>query len=299
MQDLSDIKSLLGTNINEYNIVKYISSGSFGHVFEAKNNKTGELVALKIPIKNETRDGQRSILDEARIYKKISNRENGVSEVKIISHKGKKIIAMDLLGTSLESLLSKYKRLGMKTIISLAISMISVMKYIHSCGFIHRDLKPDNFAIGYNDYKKIYCIDFGMAKRYIKKNGEHVDFNMHTKFCGTARYASISAHKFYEQSRKDDLEAIGYILVYLYKGKLPWQNIKHKDKKERYQLIGEKKESLTEEEICSGMPKEFLVYLKYVRNLDFDEKPHYSSLIKMFKKLYESREYKTNKLEWE
>jgi casein kinase 1/casein kinase 1 epsilon len=296
---MQDIKSLLGTNINEYTIIKYISSGSFGNVFEAKNNKTNEMVALKIPIKNKTRDGQKSILDEGKIYKQISNREQGVCQVKVISHKGKKIIVMDLLGASLESLLSKHKKFGLKTIITLAISMIKVMKYIHSCGYIHRDLKPDNFVTGYEDTSKIYCIDFGMAKKYIKKNGEHNIFNVHSKFCGTARYASISAHKFYEQSRKDDLEALGYILVYLYKGKLPWQSIKHKDKKERYKLIGEKKEALSEEEICSGMPKEFFVYLKYVRSLDFDEKPHYSSLIKMFKKLYESREYKTNKLEWE
>jgi serine/threonine protein kinase len=299
MGDLECIKSLLGTNINEYTITKYISSGSFGNVFEAKNNKTNELVALKIPIKNENRDGQKSVLDEAKIYKKISNKDQGVCEVKIITNKGKKIIVMDLLGASLESLLSKYKRFGMKTIITLAISMIKLMKYIHSCGYIHRDLKPDNFAIGHDDNSKIYCIDYGMAKKYVKKNGEHNPFNIHSKFCGTARYASISAHKFYEQSRKDDLEAIGYILVYLYKGRLPWQSIKHKDKRERYKLIGEKKEALTEEEICADMPKEFLVYLKYVRSLDFDEKPHYSSLIKMFKKLYESRDYKTNKLEWQ
>lgn len=296
---MEDIKSLLGTNINEYTIIKYISSGSFGNVFEAKNNKTNEMVALKIPIKNETRDGQKSILDEGRIYKKISNREHGISQVKVISHKGKKIIVLDLLGSSLESLLSKYKRFGLKTIINLAISMIQIMKYIHSCGYIHRDLKPDNFVTGYENKSKLYCIDLGMAKKYVKKNGEHNAFNVHSKFCGTARYASISAHKFYEQSRKDDLEAIGYILVYLFKGKLPWQSIKHKDKKERYKLIGEKKEALSEEEICSDMPKEFFVYLKYVRSLDFDEKPHYSSLIKMFKKLYESREYKTDKLEWE
>lgn len=296
---MEDIKSLLGTNINEYTIIKYISSGSFGNVFEAKNNKTNEIVALKVPIKNETRDGQKSILDEGKIYKQISNREQGICQVKVISHKGKKIIVMDLLGASLESLLSRHKRFGLKTIITLAISMINIMKYIHSCGYIHRDLKPDNFVIGHDDKSKLYCIDFGMAKKYIKKNGEHNAFNIHSKFCGTARYASISAHKFYEQSRKDDLEALGYILVYLYKGKLPWQNIKNKDKKERYRLIGEKKEALSEEEICSGMPKEFFVYLKYVRSLDFDEKPHYSSLIKMFKKLYESREYKTNKLEWE
>jgi serine/threonine protein kinase len=206
---------------------------------------------------------------------------------------------MDLLGSSLESLLHKHKKFGMKTIILLAMSMIDIMKHIHSCGYIHRDIKPDNFAIGYESSSKLYCIDFGLSKKYLKKNGNHIDFSDKKRFCGTARYASIAAHTNKEQSRKDDLESIAYILIYMYKGKLPWQGIKHKEKKERYRLIGEKKQQVTVEELCEGMSKEFVVFLKYVRNLDFDEKPHYSALKKMFLKLYKSRNYKNDKLEWE
>ena len=118
------------------------------------------------------------------------------------------------------------------------------------------------------------------------------------KFVGTARYSSIASHRQKEQSRKDDLESIAYILVYLYKGRLPWMGIKHKDKKEKYRLIGEKKESTKEEDLCSGMSKEFVVFLKYVKNLDFNEKPHYSALKKMFMNLYKSRNYKNNNMEW-
>lgn len=299
MDNLDNIKQLIGTDINNYTILKYISSGSFGDVFEAKDKRTGELVALKIPIKTEERDGQNSLLDEAKIYKKIASRENGIAEMKIIKAKDKKIIVMDLLGPSLENLLTKHKKFGMKTIILLAISMLDIIKHIHNHGYIHRDIKPDNFVVGYDDTSKLYCIDFGLSKRYVKKNNEHIEFSNTRKFCGTARYASIAAHKQYEQSRKDDLEAIGYLLVYMYKGKLPWQGIKHKDKKEKYRLIGEKKASITEEELCSGMSKEFVVYLKYVRNLDFNEKPHYSALKKMFINLYKSRQYKNDKLEWQ
>jgi casein kinase 1 len=293
------LKDLVGTDINKYSVTRYISSGSFGDVFEARNKKTSELVALKIPIQTQERDGQKSLLEEAKIYKAISSPENGVANMKVTTCKDKKIIVMDLLGPSLESIVSTRKKFGLKTVTYLAIKMIDTMKYIHGCGYIHRDIKPDNFVTGYDDKKRLYCIDFGLAKRFLRKNGEHLPFTQNRRFCGTARYASIAAHKNVEQGRKDDLESIAYILIYMYKGKLPWQGIKHKDKKERYTLIGEKKEAMTEEELCEGMPREFCVFLKYVRSMDFDEKPHYSALRKMFSKLYESRNYKNDKLDVE
>jgi serine/threonine protein kinase len=293
------LASLIGTDINKYTITRYISSGSFGDVFEARNKHTNDLVALKIPVKTDDRDGQKSLLAEASIYKTISSRENGIPHMKITTCRDKKIIVMDLLGPSLEALMTEKKKFGLKTVIRLAINMIDIVKYIHSCGYLHRDIKPDNFVIDLHKKDKLYCIDFGLAKRFVKKNDKHVDFADNRKFCGTVRYASIAAHKHFEQGRKDDMEAIGYLLVYFFKGKLPWMGIKHKDKKERYKLVGDKKESISEEDLCKDMPKEFCVYLKYVRNMDFDEKPHYSALKRMFVNLYQSRDYKNDKLEWE
>jgi serine/threonine protein kinase len=292
------LSKMIGTDISKYTITKYIASGSFGDVFEAKNKKTGELVALKIPIiKEDNSHTETSLLQEMNVYKKLSNKEKGIANMKVIKHDNKKILMMDLLGPSLETLLSKNKKFGIKTVTLLAIQMIEIIKHIHNSGYIHRDIKPDNFVIGNDDQNKLYCIDFGLAKKYMRNN-EHIKFSSKKKFCGTARYASIAAHSQEEQSRKDDLESIGYILVYLYKGKLPWQGIKEKDKHKRYKLIGEKKKEVTEEELCKNMPKEFMVFLKYVRTLDFDEKPHYSALKRMFEKLYESKNYKTNNLEW-
>lgn len=298
--------SLIGTEINSYNITKYISSGSFGDVFSAKHTKTNEEVAIKIPIKNENKNGEKWLIEEAKVYKELNKDKDincGVANMKVVTNKhlNKKIIIMDLLGDSLETLLRtrKLKKFRLKTIILLAIQMLELIQYIHDKGYIHRDIKPDNFVIDKHIGNKLYCIDFGLAKKYIRKNKEHISFKQGTNFCGTARYASIAAHKGYEQSRKDDLESIGYILVYFFRGRLPWQNLTHKDKKERYRMILEKKESITEEELCKQLPREFLVYFKHVKTLDFDEKPRYQALINMFKKLYECKNYKNNKLEWE
>lgn len=289
---MSNLKDLVGTSINNYVITKYINSGSFGDVFEAKHKKTDDLVALKIPIKTEEKDGQNSLLTEAKIYKVISNPENGIVNMKITSCKNKKIIVMDLLGPNLEKILASKKKISIKTITLFAMQMIEIIRYIHSCGYIHRDIKPDNFTLGYSDKKKIYCIDFGLAKRYKKRNDEHIPFSTERRFCGTARYASIAAHNNQEQGRKDDLESIAYILIYLFNGVLPWQGIKKKDKEERYRLIGLKKEEMSEEELTKGMPKEFCIFLKYVRNMNFEEKPHYTTLYKMFNNLYISLQKK-------
>lgn len=300
------LTTLIGTDLNGYTITKYISSGSFGDVFEAVCCKTNESVALKIPIINKEKDGERWLIEEAKIYnalhkqKSEENENCGLANIKILSNKtlNKKIMIMDLLGPSLESILCKNKKFTIKSIILITIQLINTMKYIHDRGYIHRDIKPDNFVIDNKNGEKIFCIDFGLAKKYVKRNNDHIPFVKNNKFCGTARYASIAAHKGYTQSRKDDLEAIGYMLVYLFRGKLPWEQIKCKDKKEKYRLILEKKESITEEELCKQLPREFLVYFKYVRNMDFDEVPPYKAFIKMFKKLFDSKNFKNSRLDW-
>lgn len=302
----SSLSTLIGTDLNGYTITKYIASGSFGDVFESRNNKTNELVALKIPIINKEKDGERWLIEEAKIYNALHKQKSeedencAVANIKILSNKtlNKKIMIMDLLGPSLESILSKNKKFTIKSIILIAIQLINTMKYIHDRGYIHRDIKPDNFVIDNNNGEKIYCIDFGLAKKYVKKNNEHIPFNKNNKFCGTARYASIAAHKGYTQSRKDDLESIGYMLIYLFRGRLPWEQIKYKDKKEKYRLILEKKESISDEELCKQLPREFLVFFKYVRNMDFDEIPPYKAFTKMFKRLFDSKNFKNSRLDW-
>jgi len=300
-----NLTSLIGSEINSYTITKYINSGAFGDVFEARDNKNNINVALKIPIQTEEKNGQKWLLEEAKIYKHLlqKNEDNeepiGITNVKMINSKklDLKIMVMDLLGPSIESLIQKRKKFRLPSIILLAIQMIKIVRFLHLRGYVHRDLKPDNFVLDYENMDKLYCIDFGLAKKYVNNKNNHVEMTTKHKFCGTARYASISAHLGYTQSRKDDLESIGYILVYLFNGKLPWQHIKHSDKEKKYQMILRKKQDISEQELTKGLPREFLVYFKYVKELDFDEKPHYTSLINMFVKLYQTKKYNNN-YEW-
>jgi serine/threonine protein kinase len=297
-------------NIDNYKVLEHIGSGSFGNVFKAIDNNTKELVALKIPIEEKNgRVRYDFISREFTIYKKLKEsskgKDYGICDARIIKHNNKKIIAMTLLGDSLSSLLNKQQlknkhgKFHLQTVLLLGINMIKIIKYIHSCGYIHRDIKPDNFTIGYKEKNKIFCIDFGLATRYLDRHSLHYSQKQNTKFVGTARYASINAHLGNTQSRKDDLESIGYMLVYFFKGFLPWQGITESVKEKKYQLILEKKQSTSRVELCRGLPDIFLCYFQYVDSLEYDTRPRYTSIINTFKDFYNARGYKNEKYEWE
>lgn len=297
-EDNIQIGKMIGDNI----VMERIGKGSFGEVYKVKNNNDNKEYAMKVPLKTPVRDGQQSLLLEHFIYTKLNTNPDhqkfGISSVELVKS-DKYCMKMTLQGESLEKLLSKYKKFGMRTVLIIAIQIIRSMQYIHDNEFIHRDIKADNFVLNVTNPKKIFCIDLGMAKRY-SKNGKHIKMCDTNKFCGTARYASIAAHNCIQQSRKDDLESIGYLLVYFFKGKLPWQGIKHKDKTKRYKLIGEEKENTSTEKLCKGMPKEFKIYMDYCKKLKFQERPNYIGLIKMFIKLYNDLGFKAGDLlEWE
>jgi uncharacterized protein YukJ len=95
----------------------------------------------------------------------------------------------------------------------------------------------------------------------------------------------------YEQSRRDDLEGLGYVLIYFLRGKLPWQGLPAKTKKEKYDKIKEKKQNTTIEELCKGFPEEFTKYLNYCRSLNFEDKPCISDLRRLFKNLMKKKEF--------
>ena len=155
---------------------------------------------------------------------------------------------------------------------------------VHEERIIHRDIKPDNFLIGGNESTKnnIYIIDFGLAKCYKNSEGEHIPFREGKNLTGTARYASISTHIGYEQSRRDDLETIGHVLLYFLRGSLPWQGLPGRSKNEKYNNIKRKKKEVTVDELCMNQPPEFKEYMNYCRGLSFVADPDYRYILSLF-----------------
>jgi len=198
-------------------------------------------------------------------------------------------MVIDLLGPSLEDLFSFCNRkFSLKTVLMLADQMITRVEYVHAKNFLHRDVKPDNFLIGLGKKaNQVHIIDFGLAKKYRDpKTQQHIPYREGKSLTGTARYASLNTHLGIEQSRRDDLEAVGYVLMYFLRGSLPWQGLKANDKKEKYELIMEKKLKTPFEVLCKHFPVEFVAYLNYCRSLRFEDRPDYSYLRRLLKTLF-------------
>ena len=287
-----------------YRIIKMVGCGAFGEIHLAYDVNMKALRAIKFEMANHKNP---QLKHEYSVLEQLNKHEGGggggtrgAGEVftgvpKVyyfdrLEHKYN-FMVMEFLGPSLGDLFQlKERNFGMETVLMIAIQVLSRIEYIHEKGFIHRDIKPENFVIGLNEKSNlVYLIDYGLSKRYKDKNsGQHIPYRENKQLVGTVRYASVNAHLGIEQSRRDDLEGIGYVLVYFYLGRLPWQNKTDKGKP-LTQKITEKKLTTPPELLCKKMPREFSYYFHYCKNLKFEDRPDYNSLKSMFADLLMSR----------
>ncbi|XP_048129987.1 casein kinase 1-like protein 2 isoform X2 [Rhodamnia argentea] len=239
---------------NKFRLGRKIGSGSFGEIYLGTNIQTNEEVAIKL---ETVKTKHPQLMYESKLYK-ILQGATGIPNVRWFGIEGDyNVLVMDLLGPSLEDLFNFCSRkFSLKTVLMLADQMV-------------------------------YIIDFGLAKKYRDSSThQHIPYRENKNLTGTARYASMNTHLGIEQSRRDDLESLGYVLMYFLRGSLPWQGLKAGTKKQKYEKISEKKVSTSIEALCRGYPSEFASYFHYCRSLRFDDRPDYAYLKRLFRDLF-------------
>ena len=286
-----------------------IGSGSFGQVLYGKHKNTSLEVAVKVISSDTSAD---TIKKEVNFTKQLQKINGFPTIYYTCVYDKKNIIVESLLGPSLDKLF-KYcgRKFPLKTVCLIGKEIVTRLQNMHERGILHRDLKPNNLTWGnfnssynnitnynynsinniYNklDIKTIFLIDFGLSCSFYEGglSYKHYKIKTNLSFVGTLRYASLNSHKGIRQSRRDDLESMIYILIYFLKGKLPWQDVKAKQKEERHKLITDIKSSVTIESLCENLPSEFAELLTYVKGLEFDEKPYYGKFYAFFHNLIE------------
>ena len=282
------------TFFKKYKIIKKLAEGAFGDVYIGSNITTKDPVAIKV----EPRKIAKPLL-ENEAYFLFQLRGVGIPEVLSFGRKKKyNILIEPLLGKSLFEIFNeRRKRMNLADICLIAKQILDRIQWVHSKGFVHRDIKPDNFLIGRKDPNVIYLIDFGLSKKYKSdKTGKHLKFSFTGKLTGTVRFASANALRGGEQSRRDDLESIAYMIIFFMRGKLPWQGVTGTKKMERYLKIYKMKKNVTPEDLCKSLPAQMVQFTKYIKNLEFEQEPDYNYLRGLINSILKQRKVNLDSL---
>ena len=268
----------------KYKLNKIIGKGSFGCVYHGININNKSEVAVKVEKKNS----KDHLLELESNYLCLL-KGFGIPEIKSYGHYGNfYILVEELLGNNLRQIKNITNLFTLKDISMIAIQIIDRIEYVHSKYIIHRDIKPENFLLGYKNNSTIYIIDFGISRKYkSSRTGKHIRFSKTGKLFGTIRYCSYNASRGIEQSRRDDLISIGYMLIFLRTGNLPWINfnLNCKNKMKIYLKITNLKKNTNTQKLCKNLPNEFAEYLEYCQKLSFEQDPDYEYLRNLFRKI--------------
>jgi serine/threonine protein kinase len=269
-----------------YRISSEIGRGSFSTIHAGEHFQTHRKVAIKLERSNAT---PALLLHECRIYRFLSGALGFASLHWFGSYDDYTALVTDLLGPSLGALQARNcGPFPLSTVLILADQMLARIEFLHRKGYVHRDLKPENFLIGRGRmHCVVYLIDFGLSTRFCDpRTLAHIPYSESREVIGTARYISVNTHIGIAASRRDDMESLAYVLIWLVKGSLPWQGVAANTREDKYKTIGRMKMQTPVTEICAGIPHEFAVFLEQVRALRFTDEPEYLFYRRLFRRLF-------------
>ncbi|XP_022824157.1 tau-tubulin kinase homolog Asator isoform X2 [Spodoptera litura] len=278
-----------------WKVVKKIGGGGFGEIYEGLDLVTQEQVALKV---ESARQPKQVLKMEVAVLKKLQGKEHVCRFIGCGRNARFNYVVMQLQGRNLAELRRAQPRgaFSLSTTLRLGLQILKAIDSIHSVGFLHRDIKPSNFSIGRHpsNCRKVYMLDFGLARQYTTSNGQVRPPRAAAGFRGTVRYASINAHKNKEMGRHDDLWSLFYMLVEFVNGQLPWRKIKDKEQ------VGLMKEKYDHRLLLKHLPSELRQFLEHVQQLEYADSPDYAMLTSLLERCCKRRGIRdTDPYDWE
>lgn len=266
-----------------YQLEKYLGQGTFGQVMLAVNITNQLKVAIKIePITDIIAN------NEAEILRLLKGIEGFPRFYERIEQDNFSYIVMQRLGSSLYKLLkSNGGKFSIPTVAVIGIQICTRLEELHKLGYLHRDIKPQQILIGYNDKARIYLIDFGLSRKY-KISSMHIPYKSECSKAGNATFASLHVHNGIQQSRRDDMESFSYLLLYLLNGSLPWQNVSTRGKNEKWNKIALLKGECNFLRVFGKYPNEYVRIVSYCKGLSFDATPDYDYIRDLLSRLLTS-----------
>jgi len=279
---------------SKYRLGPKIRSGSFGDVYMGTDVESKEKVAVKLEaISCE----DPHLVYESKIYKILAGAVGaGIPKLHWYGVAGDfNVMVVDRLGPTLQDLFDKCNhQFSTKTLVMLADQMVNRIEYMHRKNFIHRDISPANFLMGLGEKAKhVHLIDFGLSKQYrIAFSKQHIPYREGDTFTGSFEFLSLNAQRGVEQSRRDDLESLAYVLMHFQRGGLPWESVEAASENEWRRKVSAVKTRTSVEDLCQHIPDEFGTFLNYCRSLTFEADPDYSHLRQLLKKIFTREGYK-------